>query len=655
MADDRQELRNVNWGEVFGFTHVFKGFRMAIHLSKLLLALAAILVIFVLGWGMDLIWSVGGGYAAVNEVSAGFTCPGDFGRLKDQWQETQDEQSRRLRAGTYNASKTLAPFRDALAQVNTRAPREPEPPAAGETERRMRPVPEGAWLGAAFAEIWREEQDQQPERKVADDYKKEHWPEALSESSDDFADMVDTIEELLEEAYEEADDEIQDKISVLADRDKAREQLEQDHKAALQALTRLKQDFSAAKEAVRGRPIFESLSDYESACLGNAISAVVRGDISGGLDQYQRMRTPAATGQPAAIQQAALPDAATGGFVFWVLAAVHGMQWFIAEHAVYAVIFLVVALATWALFGGAVHRMAALHAAREEKISLSQALRFSASKFLSFFMAPLIPLLFVFVCGALLMLGGLFGNLMGFGAILVGALFFLAVVMGLIIAFLALGLVTGMSLMYPTIAVEGSDSFDAISRSFSYVFARPWRAGLYAVVALIYGVVCYLFVRFFAYLALAAAHFFVGVGVWAGGENVANTPDKLHIMWKSPTFAQFHLPSNWEAMSTCEAIGAFCISVWVYLIIGLVLAFALSYAASATTIVYYLLRRKVDATDLDDVYVEEAEEAFAAPPEAEAEAPAETAKGEPEAPEAEGEQEAEGGESPPEPEAEGEK
>ena len=38
------------------------------------------------------------------------------------------------------------------------------------------------------------------------------------------------------------------------------------------------------------------------------------------------------------------------------------------------------------------------------------------------------------------------------------------------------GTVGGFGLMYPTVAVEGSDSFDAISRSFSYVFARPWRS-----------------------------------------------------------------------------------------------------------------------------------------------------------------------------------
>jgi len=333
------------------------------------------------------------------------------------------------------------------------------------------------------------------------------------------------------------------------------------------------------------------------------MSALWRGDVTGGLNTYQQIVRG---------QQQALPNAGDAGFLFWVLAATTGVAWLFATHWVYAILLAVIVLAVWAIFGGAIHRMAALHAAREEKISIGQALRFSLSKFRSFFFAPLIPLTFASVAGALLMLGGLVGNLYGFGAIMVGVLFFLAVLLGLAIAFLMVGLITGWSLMYPTIAVEGSDCFDAISRSFSYVFARPWRAGLYAVVAAVYGLACYMFVRFFAYVALSATHFFTKVGIWSGGDSLAGASDKLDVMWTAPTFSQFHAPFNWEAMSTAEAVGAFCIAIWVYLVIGLVLAFALSYCASSSTVIYYLLRRKVDATDLDDVYIEEVEDQPAA-------------------------------------------
>ena len=162
--------------------------------------------------------------------------------------------------------------------------------------------------------------------------------------------------------------------------------------------------------------------------------------------------------------------------------------------------------------------------------------------------------------------------------------------------------------MYPTIAVEGSDSFDAISRSFSYVFARPWRAAMYGLVAVIYGTVTYLFVRFFAFLALASTHYFVKWGVIGGGSRLHPSADKLDVMWNTPTFESLFGPFNWEAMTGAMPVGAWLIGMWVFLVAAGVLAFLLSYVGSSTTIIYYLLRQQVDATDLDDVYVEEEDE-----------------------------------------------
>jgi len=49
------------------------------------------------------------------------------------------------------------------------------------------------------------------------------------------------------------------------------------------------------------------------------------------------------------------------------------------------------------------------------------------------------------------------------------------------------------------IAYEGSDCFDSTSRSFSYLFARPWRTLFYDFIAFVYGFICFLFVWFFAF------------------------------------------------------------------------------------------------------------------------------------------------------------
>lgn len=320
--------------------------------------------------------------------------------------------------------------------------------------------------------------------------------------------------------------------------------------------------------------------------------AVCRGSLLEGIGEWQANK-----------------KAERGGVVYWTLVGGDGLRWLLREHWVYAILFLLFGLAAWSVFGGAIYRIAALQAAREEKISIRQAIRFSVSKFFSFFTAPLIPLVLFFLAGLVVTVGAvIFGNWWGIGSVLIGLLFFLAVIAGLVMAFLAVGFAGGCGLMYPTIAVEGSDSFDAISRSFSYIFERPWRAIVYALVALAHGTACYLFVRAFAFVALRSTHFFTAWGLWQGGGGDPAATDKLDVMWPTPTFGVLSPVANVEAMSTMERAGAWLISVWVYIVIGLVVAFILSYASSATTVIYYLLRRKVDATDLDDVYVEEAEE-----------------------------------------------
>jgi len=52
-------------------------------------------------------------------------------------------------------------------------------------------------------------------------------------------------------------------------------------------------------------------------------------------------------------------------------------------------------------------------------------------------------------------------------------------------------------------------------------------------------------------------------------------------------------------------IGAFLIAAWLYLIFLLLIGFGYSYFWSASTMIYLLMRRKVDDTEMDEVYLEE--------------------------------------------------
>jgi hypothetical protein len=216
---------------------------------------------------------------------------------------------------------------------------------------------------------------------------------------------------------------------------------------------------------------------------------------------------------------------------------------------------------------------------------------------------------------------------LGIGEVLNSALFFLPLIAGFVMALVAVGTVGGMNMMFPTIAVEGSDSFDAISRSFSYVYARPWRMAFYSLVALIYGVFCYLFVRFFAFLMLKLSHTAVDWAVLADGNS--GLMSKFNTMWSGPSFENLHGGFDWSVCWGAQAFGAWIIAFWVYVVIGFVIAFLVSFFFSANTVIYYLLRNRVDATDMDDVYVEE-EPAEEVPPVSEEPAKTDEDAGKPE-------------------------
>ena len=50
-------------------------------------------------------------------------------------------------------------------------------------------------------------------------------------------------------------------------------------------------------------------------------------------------------------------------------------------------------------------------------------------------------------------------------------------------AILLLGALVGWPLMWATVSVEGTDAFDALSRSYAYTYHRPWRLLWYVLFA----------------------------------------------------------------------------------------------------------------------------------------------------------------------------
>jgi hypothetical protein len=299
----------------------------------------------------------------------------------------------------------------------------------------------------------------------------------------------------------------------------------------------------------------------------------------------------------------------------WRFVAV-GPMWLWSNHPLFAVLYTAWFLLIWSVFGGAISRIAAVHVARDEKISVRHALTFSVGKILSFVFAPIIPVAIVLGIGVVIAIAAFVLLHIPYVGPVIAALFYcLALLGGFVATLVILGTLGGFNLMCPTVAVEGSDSFDAISRSFSYVFARPWRMLWYTLVAVVYGAICYLFVRFFVWMVLAVTWFFMS---WFLGHYTGETGHAIHpadvwpLMVPQPGAGD---PNNvlpytpaYEHLKGTETVAAGLFVWWNYLVIGLIGAFAISFYFSANTIIYYLMRREVDATELDDVYVEESDE-----------------------------------------------
>lgn len=268
--------------------------------------------------------------------------------------------------------------------------------------------------------------------------------------------------------------------------------------------------------------------------------------------------------------------------------------WALKYHPLYTILFAAFTLVVICIAGGAICRIAALKFARGEKPGITNALRFSLSKFPSFFAAPLAPVAIMVVLSVCIIALGLLGNIPYAGEIIVAIFSCLALLLAVLITIVIIGTVAGFSLMFPALAFDGLDCFDSISRSFNYVYSKPWRMALYTAIAAFYGAICYLFVRFFAFLVLLATRFSLGIGLFDKGDA------KFESIWPKPAFTNL-APSSLESLSGTQLVAGWIIHIFIFLILGLIVAFIISFYFSANSIIYSLLRKKVDNAPLDEI------------------------------------------------------
>jgi hypothetical protein len=240
-------------------------------------------------------------------------------------------------------------------------------------------------------------------------------------------------------------------------------------------------------------------------------------------------------------------------------------------------------VAVWALLAGMITRLAAVQLGREQRLRVGDALRHARRNYGWYFAAPFFPLAGVILTTLPLAVLGLLMRT-SLGVLLAGLLWILVLVAGLAMAILLLGLMFGWPLLWPTISSdEGSDAFEAFSRSYSYTFQRPLEYLFYALLMTVFGGLCWLLVSRFTAAVIELSAWATSWG--AGGEGIRE------LLEGQPT--------------GLAALGAHLIGFFNTLVLSMAAGFNYALFFCAATGVYLLLRRQVDETELDEVFLEE--------------------------------------------------
>jgi hypothetical protein len=259
-------------------------------------------------------------------------------------------------------------------------------------------------------------------------------------------------------------------------------------------------------------------------------------------------------------------------------------RWTLAEFA-YFLLGGLWTLAIWALAGGAITRLAIVPLAADQHVGFRAALWHSLRMFPTYFLGPLFPFLGVIVLGALLALVGLLLRMGDLGLAIAGVLWILVMLGGFAMAYLLVGLLFGWPLMWAAASAErDSDFFDTVSRAYSYTRQAPLKYLFYAIVAVLFGGLCWLLVELFAEAVISLAEW--GVSWGAGRDRMLELRDTT------------------IERSSLARFGLSLIAAWIGLVRAVATAFAFSFFWCAACAIYLLLRHDVDRREMDEVWIE---------------------------------------------------
>lgn len=240
----------------------------------------------------------------------------------------------------------------------------------------------------------------------------------------------------------------------------------------------------------------------------------------------------------------------------------------------------------WAVFGIAICRMVAVSLATAEPLPLRRGLAFAWSTKWSNLAYPMIAAsslaLLYATCGAI----GALAGIPGIGPVLLIVAMPVLAILALCFTIIAIGYTAGAGVASAALATERNGSLDAVSRVFDYTFREP------------------VYVLFATTLMLVFARFLF----WAGHQVLLPSIEgSLLLLWNSDTLreildAALHNPAfPRDGLDLPQRLATTAVSFGFATIEALIAAAVAAFLLSASTFIYFNLRRDVDGIPFDQL------------------------------------------------------
>jgi hypothetical protein len=276
------------------------------------------------------------------------------------------------------------------------------------------------------------------------------------------------------------------------------------------------------------------------------------------------------------------------------------------RHVVYYFVGSLIAIVIWSFVGGVISRQTLVELGAEQTYDWFDGIGFVIRRYPQYLMAPLAPLIALVVMGLLLVPLGWLMRL-DFGLFVAGLLWIFVIVFGLVAAWLMIGVLFGWPLMFGVIGSKrDSDSLQAFSDSFSYVYGKPLHYLFYALVALFLGGLALYLIDL---IATAATEFGFWATSWGAGETrMEQIRAQLAILASGREIRMLNAEGQEVEVPMMQRGGVWLISLALTLVEVVKVAAAYSYFFASSTVIFLLMRLAVDEKEMDEIHMEDEEE-----------------------------------------------